>query len=369
MSGLAACIRHNRPRTRPVSKPTAKCRTDLGSARMAPACLMAPGPGLTFPRLNGIPVNHRLWCGEQAAARAAAAFLRAGIAAPEDWDVAQRNPIDFLKCSLDRWAAAHGAAEIGEEFRLTLSLSTLDQHSPAYSPIDQQPDLYLIVEPESAGYVVLGPTLRLLEQVHPRLPVTFAHLFLGALNRWVRVYDWRDALDRVDRLREWYDMDMHEGVPAMELPDIKKDIPSYMDRKPLSKAALQRLTRSIRGSAAGGLMDSVLELERASARVAPPVLDAETGEKLVDCGEPLPALLVVFEKHDHIEGQFDEESEGMLELTPEPNLIVYLGTADEAAVQRGFDALATGCQTLSRAVRLIKLIASIDPSEFTLPTS
>lgn len=358
MSGLATRVRNNRARTRPIVTPKAQCRTDLSAARMAPACLMAPGSGHTIPRLDAIQVNHRLWSGEQAAARVAAAFVRVGIVVPEDWDGSHRNPVDFLKCSLDRWAAAHGAAEIGEEFRLTLSLSTLDQHSPAYSPIDQQPDLYLIVEPESAGYVVLGPTLKLLEQVHPRLPVTFAHLFLGALNRWVRVYDWRDALDRVDRLREWYDMDMHEGIPAMELPDIKKDIPSYMDRKPLSKAALQRLARSIRGSVEGKLMVAVLELERASTLVARPVLDAETSEKLVDCGESLPALLAVFEKHDAIEGQFDEESEGMLELTPEPNLIVYLGTADEAAVQRGCDALATCCQTLSRAVRLIKLIAS-----------
>jgi hypothetical protein len=45
--------------------------------------------------------------------------------------------------------------------------------------------MYLVLEPESAGYVVLGPTLELLEAVHPRLPVTFFDLFTHALNRWV----------------------------------------------------------------------------------------------------------------------------------------------------------------------------------------
>jgi len=67
--------------------------------------------------------------------------------------------------------------------------------------------VFLTIEPDSAGYVVLGPTLRLLDQVHPRLPVTFLHLFLGALNRWIRVYDYRDALDRLDRICEWYEGD------------------------------------------------------------------------------------------------------------------------------------------------------------------
>jgi hypothetical protein len=360
MSGLAACIRHNRPRTRPIVASKAKCRTDLGSARVAPACLMAPGPGLTFPRLNGIPVNHRLWCGEQAAARAAAAFLRAGIAAPEDWDIAQRNPIDFLKCSLDRWVGAHGAAEIAEELRLNLSLSTLDQHSSGDQQLGAEPDLYLIVEPDIAGYVVLGPTLRLLEKVHPQLPVTFAHLFLGALNRWVRVYDWRDAIERVDRLGEWYEMDTQEAAEAVDLPNIEREIPRCMKRKPMSAALLHRLRQSTNNPTAKVLIESVLALEAASAHHVPgPALDADTGEKFIDCGEPLPTLLVVFEKHDAIEGQFDEESEGMLELTPEPNLVMCLGTPDAASVQRGFDSLATCCQTLRLAVRLMKLIATI----------
>ena len=44
----------------------------------------------------------------------------------------------------------------------------------------------------------------MLEAVHPRLPVTFFDLFTGALNRWVRVYDHRDALERVETLRDWY---------------------------------------------------------------------------------------------------------------------------------------------------------------------
>ena len=44
---------------------------------------------------------------------------------------------------------------------------------------------------------------------------------------------------------------------------------------------------------------------------------------MAGCGEALPGLLAVFEK-DHAEGLLDEESQDMLEVTSEPNLIIRL---------------------------------------------
>jgi len=72
--------------------------------------------------------------------------------------------------------------------------------------------------------------------------------------------------------------------------------------------------------------------------------------------EPLPALLAVFEKQDAIEGQFDEESQGMLEVTPEPNLIIRLNGEDVESVRDAFDRLAACCETLACARRLIKMM-------------
>lgn len=48
----------------------------------------------------------------------------------------------------------------------------------------------------------------------------------------------------------------------------------------------------------------------------------------MDANPPLPAMLMVFEPHDLVEGMFDEESQTMNELTPEPNVVFPLRADD-----------------------------------------
>ena len=48
------------------------------------------------------------------------------------------------------------------------------------------------------------------------------------------MYDWRDALERVDRLRQWYEVDPPETAEEVQLPDIESSIPHCMKRHPLS---------------------------------------------------------------------------------------------------------------------------------------
>ncbi len=361
MSGLATSKRIGSPRGRRLTTLATAGAPTPRATGLAPTWVMPPGSGLTIPRLDGIPQQYHYRRSEQHAARIAAALLRAGVAKAEEWPGCAGDPTEFLKRTLDRWVADHGGAQIRQEFHLHLSLTTLTDYAPQGDDDGHDPDLYLVLEPESAGYVVLGPTLRLLEREHPRLPVTFIHLFTRALNRWVRVWDWRDALDRVDRLREWYETDIEAG--EAELPDIERDIPPCMKRRPLSVSSLRKL--QIKDSAARDLVASVLEMEALSSKAQRPEFGEDRREIFADCGEPLPALLAVFEKHDAIEGQFDEESQGMLELTPEPNWVASVDVAKPDSILRSFSALAACCGVLSLAVRIFNFAASNDDLQAT----
>jgi hypothetical protein len=334
----------------------------LASARLATAAQLMPfGSGLTVPRLDGVAIEQQLWDGEQVAARVGSTLLRSGIADVEDWSAAKLNPFQFLKNAIDRWLLAHGKAEIEEQFRLNLTLSSnLESYcAMGRDPAAQASQLFLIVEPESAGYVVLGPTLRILESAHPRLSATFTHLFLGAMNRWIRVYDYRDAQDRVETLREWYESDPE--CATVELPDIDRCMPKWLKRLPLTKRALSQMLPKISDPATRQLVELAAELDRLSCQAERTILDEEVSASLMDCGTPLPSLLAVFERHDAIEGCFDEEAQGMLELIPEPNFIIRLNGEDEQSVREAFRLLSVLCDTLACASRLMKIMPGNEP--------
>ena len=311
--------------------------------------------GLAIPRLDAVPIEQQLWEGEQAAARLAHSLLAADIADAADWVSANPNPFAFLKSALERWLAKHGEPLIREQFSLDVLLSTsLDRYGMGENKSREISKVFLAVEPDSAGYVVLGPTVQLLESVHPRLPPTFLHLFLGALNHWVRVYDYRDAMDRVERLRDWYEADP-EGED-IELPDIERCLPKSVERRAHGRRRRAAMIPNIENSNARRLLELAVEMDRASSRHARPEIDETTRELLIDCGEPLPALLAVFQEHDPIEGCFDEDSQTMLEVTPAPNVIIPFNGETREGVRNAFAVLETVCDTLSLASRVITMM-------------
>jgi hypothetical protein len=330
-------------------------REPLGASRLASARLMPAGCLIVIPRLDGVPPEQQLWEGEQAAARLAHSFLDADIADANHWIAANHNPFHFLKTALERWLGEHGEASIRAQFSLDVLLSTsLDRYLVGDTKANDVSRVFLAVEPDSAGYVILGPTIRLLESVHPRLPATFLYLFLGALNRWVRVYDHQEALDHVERLQDWYASDPESG--DVELPDIERCLPACVKRKPLSRRTLAAMTLEIKDPVVHQLIALAIELDRLSCRSKRPQIDDETSELLMDCGEPVPALLTVFERSDPIEGCFDEDCQTMLEVTPSPNLIIPFSGERGEGVAAAFAILATVCETLSTASRLMAIL-------------
>jgi len=328
--------------------------TACSTTRVAAAAdLMASGSRFGIPHLEGVPAEYRFHAGEQASIRLARSLLEVDIADPTDWRRVRRDSTAFVGLTLQRWIDVHGGKAIRRRFNLRLTLS---EHVDEYGEVaEQDPNgrqLYLILDPDAAAYVVAGPTVELLEREHVRLPATFYQVFTGALNKWIRTYDYRDAEDRVEMLREWA-----EGEDEQyEIADVAASIPACMKRRALSLEGLGRFGRQAKSSEVRALIGATLNLHRVSERTRRPEFTDEMREKLADSNPPLPSALVVFAENDAIEGQFDDDSSNMMECTPEPNLITPLDAFDPGSVQSAFATLGVVCGTLEAACRLFDLM-------------
>ncbi len=342
-----------RPRARRRTA-RSECNASCSTPRMAAATrLMASGSHFGLPHLDGIPGEYRFHAGERASIRLARALLEVDIADPTDWRRVRRDPTAFVDLTLQRWIDFHGGKAIRRRFSLQLTLTeAVDDYAQGG---EQGPDgrhLYFILHPDSAAYIVCGPTLELLEREHPRLPASFYYAFTGALNKWVRVYDQRDADDRVDMLREWAEGEEEQH----EIADVAASVPACMKREALGLRELHRLGAQARSSEARAVIRAALDLQRISKTAKRPDLTDEIRGRLYDFNPPLPSALVVFAENDAVEGQFDDESQNMMECPPEPNLVIPINAFDPVSVQSAFAILATVCRTLEAACRVIDLM-------------
>ena len=314
---------------------------------------MAQGSGLEIPRLDSVPMVHRLVADDTLAVMLAKSLVEVDIAIPEDWNGAEHDPSSFIGLTLERGIEAHGGEAIRRRFILEARISS----SPsAWAEEDEgHPQrLFLTVEPSEAGCVVFGPTLELLGRCDPKLPATFFHLFTAALNQWIRIYDYRDAEERREILLDW--IANEPDADQYELPDVQGSIPLCMKQPTLKQSEIIRLRDKISDSLAAKLVEAVLNLNKVPGKMERPTLGDDVGELLSDCNPPLPSLLAIFAESDAIEACFQEESEYMMEVTPEPNLILPLDPANIASVRGTFHSFGVACETLAAASRLMDLM-------------
>jgi hypothetical protein len=57
---------------------------------------------------------------------------------------------------------------------------------------------------------------------------------------------------------------------------------------------------------------------------------------------------------------FDEDAQGMLEVTPEPNLIIPFDPTETESVREAFQVFGVACETIAAASRLIDLMPGND---------
>lgn len=349
-------LRRRRQCERPHQQPrTTQCPTRMSSSSQ----LMAQGSGLVIPQLNAIPVVHKLIADDRQAVMLAKVLVELDIATPGDWKRADHDPTTFIRLTLERWIKLHGGSAIRDRFLLSAVISN--------SPLDwtqregaKPSQLFLIIEPSEAtcGCVSFGPTLKLLESIHSQLPATFFQFFVGALNRWIRIYDYRDAQERAETLREWAAQE--PDADQYEIPDVAASILPCMGQEELNEGDLACLMDKINDPIAVNLLNAVLALDNVSKQAERPELDENIREELPDCNPPLPCLVAVFVDGDAVSASFDEEAQGMMEVEPEPNIIIPFDPSNTHSVQRAFHIFGVTCQTIAQASGLIDLMPGND---------
>src|SRR5260370_1659236 len=264
-----------------------------GTGRACAPCLIARGRSLDVPCLDRVALHHSSFGSDAASARFATILVKLGIANPSDWEACAGEPAKFLRLTLDRFVRSHGESEIDGAFELSVTLST-DPHEWCES--EDEPDgsqMFLYVEASSC--VNLAPALALCENEHPRLPATFARLFLNSVGSHFRIYDDRDAEEHISILEDNYEPDA-DGEERAVLPDRNKILPPCMKRKPLGgkgvKAMLSRMTPKSR---AARLLRATLELNRVSNRVKLLEIPEPVRELFCACNSPVPVLLALYQ--------------------------------------------------------------------------
>ena len=170
-------------------------------------------------------------------------------------------------------------------------------------------------------------------------------------------YDYRDAEERAETLREWA-----AGEPdadQYEILDVAGSIPPCMRETVLNERELALLKDKISNPLAQTLVNAVLALNHLSTQAERPDLDDNIREELSDCNPPLPCLLAVFAEGDAIAGCF-EEAQGMMEVEPEPNIIIPFDPTNTESVQRTFHMFGVACQTIAAASHVIDLMPGND---------
>jgi len=324
------------------------------SARRLPAAsqLMAPPCELVLPTLENVPTEQRFSADDREVIALAEILVKTGISVVEDWGKCGRDATKYLLLTLQRWVREHGGEAIQRRFDLDLTLS--DRLVDYSDERGSEGTLYLIADPDGAAFVLLNPTIEMLGKIHPRLPTTFFRYFVGSLNRWVRVYDYHDAEERVDMLREWYEGE--ENPEQYEVPDIEGCTPQCLKEPPLGLLSLQDLSQRIRNEEVMVMVKGLLELYWVAKKAEHPGLTEDMGEQLVDSNPPLPCLLAAFSAGDAVVGCFDDEGQTAMETTPHPNLIIPLKLSDPTSVRKAFRTLGVVCDTLAAASRLIDLM-------------
>jgi hypothetical protein len=237
-----------------------------------------------------------------------------GIAgtAPTAIEKLRTSPLAYAQSSLDAWVKAQGGEMIDSNIEYYLEISVTQDGQLAGA--DAQQPLLITVAAEQCGYMVAGPALDALQSEAKGLGVAFYHVLSASLAKWVRVYDYTDARNCEDGMKQMLEMDDEQSRERYEM-------------------------RKHQTGKFGGLIRRLLDIHQlAQLPATGDVREIMSSYYDQSC---LPSLLVVFNKNDTIEGCFDDEAQCWPEASSEPCLAIAFDPADAGQTAAALRSLET----------------------------
>jgi hypothetical protein len=341
MQSLAAKV-SNHSASRPGSplQPVEGPGAALGASPTPRLSELAPAAALSLPSIAGVPSSYEHYDGDARLFALLRRLAELGIAgtAPAEVERLRTSPLAYVQSSLDSWITAQGGDIIDGNIEYYLDISVSLDGQLAGS--DAQQTLLITVAAEQCGYMVAGPALEALQSEAKGLGVAFYRVLSASLAKWVRVYDYTDARNCEDGMKQMREMDDEQGREQYEIPDVEAAIPAFLRKAHLKVARSDLpLLRKHQTGKFGGWIRRLLEIQRlAQLPAAGDVREIMSSYYDQSC---LPSLLVVFNKNDTIEGCFDDESQCWPEASSEPCLAVAFDPADAGQTAAALRSLET----------------------------
>jgi hypothetical protein len=351
--------------------------------------LASGGSGHATPRLIGLPLSTTQpnikgirwrFCSrwdEQPAAQLGKSLLRLGICRVEDWS---GSAVDFVEHGFRRFAKANGADQAKKvwsgELRIADDLfeqSELERNQRE-SETTCPTSLYLVGEYHESASIPIRATLLHLAKADALLPAAFYKILVHNLRKWMRVYDYSDAVEHSELWLSELDEDSDEKALYTK---VQENVPQCLasqarlsERK--ARAFLQEIERSLRDSVSRRLVQGLLELDNEGRRrkhAWPEKLANEVPgvqDWLDGCDGCGPGCLITWHAGDEINACFDEDmhcigQDGPLE--PPIVLLMPLGRSEkefDGAVKEAMEYGSAMLRSLATAARIVETIREID---------
>jgi hypothetical protein len=326
-----------------VPEPRRPCRRPGNAPHanrpIAPASLtsLAPASYQTLPTLTGIPGAYNCQPNCTLIYQLCSLLVAHGLADVALWKETEASPLVFAAKSLAQHFDRLLGTVVNDNVDFALEIQDfIDGYSRS---VLESGRLVAMIDTRSAGVLIFGSALDLLEESRADLGSAFYSLLLSSINRWIGVYDHGDAQLYENSLRDMAEQEDPDSVDAYEFPNVAAALPSCLQNpREWTEREARILLRSAQNSPCKEWIDRLLRINRLSRlRVSRLNIDRDYDYP------PLPSLLVIFHRNDAVEASFEAEAQYMYEVSHEPTYAATFHLDDMEECRGILRSLAAFC--------------------------